>query len=806
MSETRIRGEQLRFLSSSTGSHILDTYLEAAEVGGRSLADLLGDVFDDSDGSFRADLFEFRENPSTAGELQFRVGDYVDPNAGWVTMTSTDFAQFVTDCQAAQAAAEAAQTAAESAESTATTAASTATTQAGIATTQASNASSSASDAQVAQAAAKAAQAAAELAYDNFDDRYLGDKASDPTLDNDGNALRTGAQYWNTVSNALRIYDGASWVEISVATTAAAVGVTPVGSITSTDAQAAFAELDTEITSLSSSVSNVDNTSDANKPVSTAQQTALDAKVTGPASATNNALVQYDGPTGKLVKDGPTIGFGANQIVQRDASGRLTGDGSLLTNLPGGGGTFTATADGAIADGAPVIINGDGTISEAGTIATSTGAVEELTTSVYTSHALVKLTETVLVYAGIVSGYIYTWIGEIADDGITVTWTSSTAHTSDSPQDNIALIRLSDTRFGASFTGTSNQFRFVTGDVDVGAGTISWSSSYSISYSPTACNCLALFDDGSVLAAFGNGSNCYVLRIGIAPDGTPSNMDTKILGQAVAYCDAVSHPSGNVLLALRYSTLYVTLVSVNQNGSNIALGTTAGSNTVGTAQILAPTIAINGEENGQGVMVARTSSGQDLLVFTFTYDGTTPVWVDDITETTVHVNDPKVTYHGGQSYVVTYRDNDNSDYMTYRLIDRNGGTAPTTSAGAVINSEASLIEPFTGSSPVATLGTGRVSVAFKGASNHAQAVVFRPYAETSTGLTVGLAAEAISDTSSGEVTTISGTNSSQSGLTVGSDYYVADDGTLTTTATSGRKIGTALSTTEIVVTALPKEQ
>jgi multidrug efflux pump subunit AcrA (membrane-fusion protein) len=804
MSETRIRGEQLRFVSTNTGSHILDTYLEAAEVGGRSLADLLGDVFDASDGSFRADLFEFRENPSTAGELQFRVGDYVDPNAGWVTMTSTDFAQFVTDCQAAQAAAEAAQTAAESAESTATTAASTATTQAGIATTQASNASSSASDAQTAQAAAEAAQAAAELAYDNFDDRYLGDKASDPTLDNDGNALRTGAQYWNTTINALKIYDGSSWTTISVATTADAVGVTPVGSITSTDAQAALAELDTDITSLSSSVSNVDNTSDANKPVSTAQQTALDAKVTGPASATNNALVQYDGTTGKLVKDGPTIGSGANQIVQRDASGRLTGDGSLLTNLPGGGGTFTATADGAIADGAPVIINGDGTISEAGTIATSTGTVEELTTTVYTSHALVKLTEDVLVYAAIGSNTIATWIGEVADNGITVTWTSSTSFTSDNPTDNIALVRLSDTRFGAGFSGTSSQFRFVTGDVDVGAGTISWSSAYSNSNSANGTLSLATFGDGTVCAGFGNGSSLFFFRIEIASDGTPSFKGSVSFGTTYAYCDLHSHPSGNVLAAARASTLYVTLVSLSTTASSLTAGTATGSNIVNTAQVLQPAIAMNGAD--EGVMVGRVSSGNDLLVFTFTYNGTTPTWINDTVETAIHVNYPKVTYHGDQKYAVTYSDVDNSDYLTYRLIDRNSSLAPTTSTGAVLNSEASVIESFTGNEPAEALGTGRVAVAFKGASNHAQAVVYRPYAETTTGLTVGLAAEAISDTSSGEVTTISGTNSSQSGLTAGSDYYVADDGTLTTTATSGRKIGTALSTTEIVVTALPKEQ
>jgi hypothetical protein len=58
-----------------------------------------------------------------------------------------------------------------------------------------------------------------------------------------------------------------------------------------------------------------------------------DLVVVGPSSATDSAVAQFDGTTGKLVKDGPTIGSGANQIVQRDASGRLTGDGSALTGI-----------------------------------------------------------------------------------------------------------------------------------------------------------------------------------------------------------------------------------------------------------------------------------------------------------------------------------------------------------------------------------------------------------------------------------------------------------------------------------------
>jgi len=51
--------------------------------------------------------------------------------------------------------------------------------------------------------------------YDNFDDRYLGPKASDPTLDNDGGALLTGALYFNTTTPIMRVYTGSVWQDVA---------------------------------------------------------------------------------------------------------------------------------------------------------------------------------------------------------------------------------------------------------------------------------------------------------------------------------------------------------------------------------------------------------------------------------------------------------------------------------------------------------------------------------------------------------------------------------------------------------------
>ena len=63
--------------------------------------------------------------------------------------------------------------------------------------------------------AAAASAAAAEASYDSFDDRYLGAKSSAPSVDNDGNALVTGALYWNSTSATMFAWTGSAWGSIS---------------------------------------------------------------------------------------------------------------------------------------------------------------------------------------------------------------------------------------------------------------------------------------------------------------------------------------------------------------------------------------------------------------------------------------------------------------------------------------------------------------------------------------------------------------------------------------------------------------
>jgi trimeric autotransporter adhesin len=84
-------------------------------------------------------------------------------------------------------------------------------TSAAAAATSASNAATSASNAASSATASANSATSAAASYDAFDDRYLGSKASDPVLDNDGNALLTGALYFNSTSDDMKVYTGSTW-------------------------------------------------------------------------------------------------------------------------------------------------------------------------------------------------------------------------------------------------------------------------------------------------------------------------------------------------------------------------------------------------------------------------------------------------------------------------------------------------------------------------------------------------------------------------------------------------------------------
>ena len=138
-------------------------------------------------------------------------------------------------------------------ETNAATSETNASTSATSASTSASAASTSATAAAASQSAAAASAASAASAYDTFDDRYLGSKTADPTVDNDGDALVAGALYFNSTANEMRVYDGANWI---AATSAGNVSLLEY-KYTATSGQTIFSGADDSLNTLSYTQDNL---------------------------------------------------------------------------------------------------------------------------------------------------------------------------------------------------------------------------------------------------------------------------------------------------------------------------------------------------------------------------------------------------------------------------------------------------------------------------------------------------------------------------------------------------------------------
>jgi len=163
-------------------------------------------------------------------------------------------------------------------------------TSASQAATSEANAATSATNSSNSATSAATSAASALAAFDNFDDTYLGAKASDPTVDNDGDALTAGDLYFNTTTEVMKLYTGSAWVIAYVPGDAANISFTAAGNIAGTNVQTAIQELDTE------KVPRTAATGSAELPTGTTAQ--RDASASAGLIRFNSTLTQFEGYNG----------------------------------------------------------------------------------------------------------------------------------------------------------------------------------------------------------------------------------------------------------------------------------------------------------------------------------------------------------------------------------------------------------------------------------------------------------------------------------------------------------------------------
>jgi hypothetical protein len=345
--------------------------------------------------------------------------------------------------------------------------------------------------------------------YNTYKTYYLGSFASAPTLDNQGNALITGATYFNSVSSLMYAWSGSAWQAISTTTSYSAptLGSTTINSgttytnvtgltinsttiptsktlVVTTDklsvhAATTSAELAGVISdetgsgalvfgtapTLTGALASADPTADlglATKQYVDAVTAAINFHAPVKLATTSNLSVTYSNGTSGL---GATLTATANGRGQIDSVNISTGDRILVkdqtTQLQNG--IYTVTVQGGA--GTQFVLtratdndnNPTGEIRNGDIIFTISGTVNTGVTFVNTSTDPVTVGTTAITFSTYTSASLPTQTGNsgrlLTTDGTTPSWTNSVT--------NLGL--TTPTIAGATISGTFTSTATISG-------------------------------------------------------------------------------------------------------------------------------------------------------------------------------------------------------------------------------------------------------------------------------------------------------------------------------------------------------
>jgi len=473
---------------------------------------------------------------------------------------------------------------------------------------------------------------------------------------------------------------------------------------------------------------------------------------------------------------------------------------NLSELLPAGGGqnNFTFTADGAVSNGDPVVLNPDGTISAVveEQIIGSAATFESATTEIGTSIAFDSSNNKVVIgYRDTGnSGYGTAVVATVS--GSSITYGTPVVFASASTDGVSGTFDSSNNKVVFCFTDTANS-RHGTAIVGTVSGT-------SISFGSEA---VFEADDSRITAiGFDSSNNKVVIafrdnndsKYGKAVVGTVSGTSISF-GSVTTFESAqtsehnVVFDSSNNKIVICYSdagnSSYPTAIVGTVSGTSISFGTAVVADSNG-ATSLSATFDSNSNKvvmglgsSSAGAGIVGTVSGTSISFGTKASFATAS---SSVKGSGFDTSTNKVTF--------TFADGDNSDYGTFVIGTVSGtditfGTEQTFETGG--NTQYMRVA-FDSSA-------NRFVVAYRQTSdNYGKALAFSGGVVTN--LTaenfIGLAGQAISDAAEGTINVVGSLNEGQSSLTIGSDYYVQNDGTLSTT-TSNIKVGKAISATKI---------
>jgi hypothetical protein len=480
---------------------------------------------------------------------------------------------------------------------------------------------------------------------------------------------------------------------------------------------------------------------------------------------------------------------------------------NLSELLPSGGGQNVVefTASGTVASGKPVILNTNGTVTQVAESAVSESFGSQQgpgETSVDPSLSIyVPSVEAVIVLYRNGSGYLTGVVGTVS--GETVTYgTPVVIRSASTDIDYVGVAYDSDNGYVCvSYQGSSNYVTLVM-LYGITTSTFSTSSEFIVRSSGSSATRLAYDTTNSKLVCvWDRVANLFSKVITITPGSPPTASAGSEVSVRSTYIDqsydvGFDASAGSIVIGYNWTqTTDVEAIAGQVSGTSISFGTESG-------------LTGGSKNSSQSIRVIYDSSAsKTLIVFSDTGAGAinhipltitgTSISNGTFTTETTYVNRLNAIYYGKSSKTVVFGTltTATQDINTY-LITISGTSSSISSRGALVSSTGTT--PDLGR-PAYVESENNVLEPYVVSGNTIQSKIYTP-AHNVTNLTaasfIGLAADAISDTATGDINVKGGINEAQTGLTIGSDYYVQVDGTLSTTSSSV-KVGQAISATTI---------
>ena len=476
---------------------------------------------------------------------------------------------------------------------------------------------------------------------------------------------------------------------------------------------------------------------------------------------------------------------------------------NLSELLPSGGGQNAVdfVASGTLPNGKPVILNSDGTVTVVTGIADEAGtsAVFETQETIYISGTYDSANEKVVIaYQAFSGAYGTVVVGTVSGNSISfgsvVTFSNrNTTYISTmyDPDSGKVVIAYGDT--------SSNNGEAIVGTV---SGTsISFGTPVVFVSSAQARYMSLAYDTNSnkvvVFYRVGTDGGKGKARVGTV-SGTSISFGTEVVfnnGYTEECSSTFDSANNKVLVAFLdgSNSDYGTAIVGTVSGTNISFGSEVVFNSNTTNQISAVFDTANNK-----VVIAWFAQNNSYYgtAIVGTVSGTSISFGSQVVFNAASTHHVSAVFDSANGKVVIgYRDVGNSNYGT-TIAGTVSGTSISFGTEFVFNNTSSYWNDAIYDST-----NSKVVFGFRdeGNSNKGTGVVFRL---SSTNLTatnlLGISAGAISSGATGTINLFGGINESQSSLTIGSDYYVQTNGTITTASASpAQRIGTAISATQI---------